>query len=71
MDPRFLVEWTIWTVLTVGGFIYIEGRALKRAEPGDTLSELVWKITKPWYIRGGAAGSFAALGAHLFLGWGG
>ena len=36
----FEIAWAAWA----GAFIVIEGVALYRKQPGDTLSEQVWKI---------------------------
>jgi hypothetical protein len=36
----FEIAWAAWA----GAFIVIEGIALKRKQPGDTLSEQVWRI---------------------------
>ena len=36
----FEIAWATWA----GAFIVIEGIALKRRQPGDTLSEQVWRI---------------------------
>ncbi|MET8111194.1 hypothetical protein [Streptomyces prasinus] len=36
----FEIAWAAWAA----AFVVIEGVALKRKQPGDTLSEQVWKI---------------------------
>ncbi|MFF4510604.1 hypothetical protein [Streptomyces mirabilis] len=36
----FEIAWAAWA----GAFVVIEGVALKRKQPGDTLSEQVWRI---------------------------
>ncbi|MEU0674483.1 hypothetical protein ABZ330_16585 [Streptomyces sp. NPDC006172] len=36
----FEMAWAAWA----GAFVVIEGIALKRRQPGDTLSEQVWRI---------------------------
>lgn len=36
----FEIAWAAWA----GAFVVIEGIALKRKQPGDTLSEQVWRL---------------------------
>jgi len=72
MDLSFTSLWVVWGVL----FAAIEGAALANKEPGDTLSEHVWKwIGKKGYEkpkgykwRRGALGVFFVwLIAHFYI----
>ena len=69
LDDGYTLAWAIW----IGMFAVIEGAALVRKEPGDTLTEHVrkWFATssKPtgWKWRRGVLVAFLGwLGVHFF-----
>ena len=73
LDGTYTMLWAIWGLL----FIAIEGAAIANKQPGDTLSEHVWKwIGKKGYpkpngykMRRGALGVFLLwLIWHFFTG---
>ncbi|TDD97238.1 hypothetical protein E1298_01905 [Actinomadura rubrisoli] len=68
MDP-FTAAWVLW----IAAFIVIEGRALKRGQPGDTLSEHVWTwfgVKRGWAWKRAALAAFMAwLSVHFVFGW--
>ncbi len=72
LDGTYTMLWGIWIAL----FLAIEGAAIFNKQPGDTLSEHVWKwigkkgYAKPsgWKWRRIALGGFLAwLVAHFFF----
>ena len=61
-DWLFTAGWALW----VAFFAVLEGIALARRAPGDTLSEHVWRlfgIRPVWFA---ALGAFVWLGLHFF-----
>lgn len=74
MSP-WTAAWLVWGA----AFLVIEGWALARKAPGDTLSEATWRLfrTGPFHTAGAGWGFRAfALGAflvwltlHLTFGW--
>ena len=64
----FTIAWLMWLAM----FGVIEGVALVRKEPGDTLSEHIWKWfsikdkAKGWVVRRGVLALFLLwLGLHM------
>lgn len=53
MSQTYVLLWILWFAAFVG----IETFAVTNGEPGDTLSELVWSITRHhpllWWLLGG------------------
>jgi hypothetical protein len=59
-EPGWTIAWLVW----LGLFVLIEGFAIARREPGDTLSEQVWA-----FIRGKPARWVMLAGFLLWLVW--
>lgn len=71
LEHSYTWAWAIW----IGMFAIIEGAALMRKEPGDTLSEHVWdwfdagKKPRGWTLRRIGLGAFMLwLTAHFLFG---
>lgn len=71
MDP-FTIAWIAWGL----AFVAIEGKALANKQPGDTLSEHVWKWFdvrgkgKGWtFMRFALAAFMVWLTGHFVFGW--
>lgn len=57
-----------WLIIGTVGFA-VEAVALQRRAKGDTLSETVWSLTRPLWLRIPLAVFLLWLTAHLVLGW--
>ena len=66
LDPRFSKAWALWLF----AFVILEGLALVRRTPGDTLSEHVWSFLDGGFARFILLGGFLAWLAIHFLGRG-
>jgi hypothetical protein len=74
---NYTVAWIVWGAV----FLLIEGAALLDKDPGDTLSEHVWRWLKVrgretgkspwtfWVLRGILFLFLAWLTSHLVFGW--
>lgn len=58
---RYTIAWTIW----VAWFIFVEVCAIVDPDTGDTLSEHVWFLLRPWPVWFVFAGFLAWLLIHL------
>jgi hypothetical protein len=63
MPGTFSDLWLFW----LGAFVVIEAAAILRPQPGDTLSEHVWRWFRGWR-RWLLAGFLAWLFVHLVFG---
>jgi len=63
MNMEYTILWIVWLAL----FVVIEGFALKNKDPGDTLSEHVWK----WFsiTNKGKWHKVRRIGLVIFLTW--
>lgn len=72
-SPKKLKYWyTAAWVLWIAFFLFVEGRAIKDKQKGDTLSEHVWFAQdklKSWGLVGKILYGVFATGIFVLLGW--
>jgi hypothetical protein len=74
-----MIRWAVWLIVMVGWFLVWELPAVFNREPGDTLSEAVWRVLRvdgnrrstwlTWLGRGVLMAFLAWLTVHLGMGW--